>query len=110
MTAPMSGPFLTGDQRPSVVAPMAPEVLEALRGSIKKWEAIVAGTGTDNGHRDCPLCQMFLQISTCRGCPVMARTGKPECRGTPYRQSVNTNEIAQAELDFLKSLLPESAS
>lgn len=108
-----SGEITTGDQRPAVVAPMAPEVLEALRGSIKKWEGIVAGTTRDEGGRNCPLCQMFVhgKAATCRGCPVRTRTGKSSCDGTPYYYYEHGDtQTAQAELDFLKSLLPESAS
>lgn len=115
MTAPSSGQSIIGDHRPSVVAPMSPEVLEALRGSINKWEAIVAGTGRDNGSRNCPLCQMFVKGRSfngeCVGCPVMVRTGKLGCHGSPYYDVILSQpKTVQAELDFLKSLLPESAS
>lgn len=57
----------------------------ALRGSITKWEKIVAGVGVDRGTRNCPLCQMFLVKSdTCRGCPVYEKTRKSYCKGSPY--------------------------
>jgi hypothetical protein len=38
---------------------MDAETLEALKGSIKKHENILAGTGRDKGQKNCPLCQMF---------------------------------------------------
>lgn len=96
--------------------------LKALRGSIRKWEAIVAGTREDHGWADCPLCALFhphfneansYRGNTCAGCPVMARTGLRYCMDTPYWHYVDATddeeamaEAAKAELDFLKSLLP----
>jgi len=47
---------------------MKPEVLEALKGSIRKWESIVAGIGIDAGTHNCDLCKMF-RIDDCRYCP-----------------------------------------
>ncbi len=97
---------------------MDKKTLEALHGSIRKWEAIVAGTGIDDGHRNCPLCQMFLleldgftsKNPMCRGCPVYERTGETGCKRTPYDQyhDVENEENARAELAFLRSLLPLS--
>jgi hypothetical protein len=34
--------------------------MKALDGSIEKWRKIVAGTGTDEGPDNCPLCQRYL--------------------------------------------------
>jgi len=107
---------------------MDAETLEALKGSIRKWEAIVAGTGADRGGSNCPLCQMFAtnldldEDDLCIGCPVRAKTDLPECRDTPYFAFSRTAShyddgskraetpvavaAAQAELDFLRSLLP----
>lgn len=104
---------------------MNAETLNALQGSIAKWEAIVAGTGSDKGWRNCPLCQLFNNPNedreyTCGGCPVVAAVGATECEDTPYYEWVdifgmlelkeaNTPErqaLAQQELDFLRSLLP----
>lgn len=91
---------------------MNEETLEALKGSIRKWEGIVAGTEVDHGEENCPLCEMFI-LKNCRGCPVYDRTGEEGCYGTPYRQtlrlghdSVRYKKAAQAEVDFLRSLLP----
>lgn len=114
------------------IAPMDTETLKALRGSIAKWEGIVAGTVADEGGENCPLCQMFVlesETASCTGCPVAARTGRDDCYRSPYitewnrlnpwpedangvqlwSRKVQTEEhraAAQAELDFLKSLLP----
>jgi hypothetical protein len=106
------------------------ETLTALQGSIAKWERIVAGTGIDHGSRNCPLCQKFAPPRwedsetemPCEGCPVMVATGLDRCRGSPYdkyAKALNLHSMfysksvemalkaaAQAELDFLKSLLP----
>ena len=105
---------------------MDSKILDALKGSIKKWEKIVDGTGYDDGAENCPLCHLFLRPwsnveQDCIGCPVMAKSGSKYCNNTPYRQwqkhqlqagpfvaSCRTcSAIARAELDFLKSLLPE---
>lgn len=101
---------------------MTPETLAALQGSIVKWENIVAGKDTDKGGDNCPLCQMFAHndsppVNWCEGCPVMKKTGKHSCEGTPYystyiyQQDPKTfddldRKRAQVELDFLRSLLP----
>jgi len=105
---------------------------EALRKSIEKWEAIARGEREDGGAEDCALCGLFevdFEIpSLCSGCPVAERTGKGGCAGTPYeewaahhyekhRRTAYTlprkplceecRRIAQREVDFLRSLLPE---
>ncbi len=96
------------------------ETEDALDGSIAKWEAIVAGTGVDDGWTNCPLCEEFF-MNDCRDCPVMERTGKNSCHGSPYEQWVDhcdpeflsgsykvfddeSRRLAQSELDFLRSL------
>ena len=95
---------------------MEKEVAEALEGSIKKWKAIVAGTGINEGPQNCPLCQMFITNTDRKGCPVNSKTNKPGCIGTPYDEydkleyedcegnKAELERLAQAELDFLKSL------
>src|SRR5580693_5421953 len=111
---------------------MDKHTLKALKGSIAKWEAIVAGTGEDLGPDNCPLCQMFLDkdrvSGVCEGCPVKESTKKSNCQGTPYEKFESLDielecthpeaepeygeiknarqEWAMAELVFLKSLLP----
>lgn len=128
---------------------MDEKTLTALQGSIKKWEAIVAGTGLDAGTINCPLCQEFADKTGdidddtwredgCVGCPVAETVGTHSCGRTPYSDwaaytwdhrndgaGVETNhgarhfdyrvfddkskDIAQKELDFLRSLLPSAA-
>jgi hypothetical protein len=98
---------------------MDADTLAALKGSIAKWQAIVDGTGYDFGIQNCPLCLIFHPAENgkpgCRGCPVREATGRRGCIGTPYEaldkaDAENDKEAAathaQAELDFLKSLLP----
>ena len=73
---------------------MEPRTLEALQSSIAKWDAIAAGTGVDQAADNCALCKIFQGASVdvdgasvwreCAGCPVMERTGKQECEGSPY--------------------------
>lgn len=97
---------------------MDARTLEALEGSIRKWEAIVNGTGKDEGPHNCPLCELFhpgfsnnvsAQVA-CDGCPIKAKTRRPYCWDTPYgayhEGDPDSLEAAQAELDFLRSLLP----
>lgn len=108
------------------------KTLRALKGSIRKWQAIVDGHGIDQGGDNCPLCHLFLENADkdyCEGCPVFEKTGKEFCYGTPYHDewlelpirltigSINERRTpedaekaraaATAELEFLKSLLPE---
>lgn len=104
---------------------MPSRTLDALKGSIKKWERIVAGKDGDQGSVNCPLCWLFnVGWGDCDGCPVEAVTSHSRCLGTPYdvwvalreddvefrngktwAVSPRAVEVAQAELDFLKSLL-----
>lgn len=96
------------------------ETLEALDGSIAKWEAIVNGTGGDIGPENCPLCQLFFyQEQTCLGCPVRDSTDFTQCLGTPYMNWTRVHktsmppykaltaeqmQVAKDELQFLTSL------
>ncbi|WP_372570391.1 hypothetical protein [Ruegeria jejuensis] len=96
---------------------MDKRTLEALKASIEKWEknaTVERNTEALVGAISCPLCKLFMD-SCCRGCPVMERTGKPACDDTPYDDAVEAldvflpafHEAARAEVEFLKSLLPE---
>lgn len=110
---------------------MNPATLTALRGSIRKWEKIVDGSGADEGSKNCPLCQLYntggtTSGSECEGCPVLDATGLPFCIGTPYVENwatlhggpwppeyANTPALkaaARKELKFLRSLLPGAAT
>ena len=107
-------------------AQMDAATLEALKGSIAKWEAIVAGTGEDEGPDNCPLCQMFNYSSdldyedddtSCLQCPVYLNTGQRFCHGSPYQGFADSDDdspeeaqAAVAELAFLKSLLPQECA
>lgn len=96
---------------------MTPIALKALKGSIKKWKAIVAGTGEDWGDDNCPLCIKYFKKG-CKGCPVAAAVQDTCCNGTPYREDwerlhypnkATTNEEKEAAskmLSFLQGLLP----
>lgn len=103
--------------------PMDKVTLIALKGSIEKWEKIVDCEGRDNGQDDCSLCQLFV---VCWECPVGKIANDISCRGTPHAQwchycyfagqrpengyfvfDKKSYELALAELNFLKSLLPE---
>ena len=98
---------------------MDKRTLKALKGSIVKWERILAGEIMDEGADNCPLCRLG-----CFCCPVHKKTGRTSCLETPYepwcdhqfnrRLSQNCNwatdkrskMLAQRMVDFLKSLLP----
>jgi len=98
--------------------------LEALNGSIKKWQDIVDGTGEDNGWRNCPLCVMFLDERSCDRCPISEAVDDTGCTGTPHEQweeyqgekemvfpravfDTTSQRLAEEELEFLKGLLPK---
>jgi len=111
---------------------MDDKTLTALQASIKHWEDNVAARGVKSvklGIKECALCEYFgpFDEPSCVGCPVSERTGLTGCEGTPYddvceaevewSDHPRTNsykeyfrEIAQTELDFLKSLLPEKST
>lgn len=95
---------------------MDAKTLKALEGSIKKWEAIVAGTGIDAGSINCPLCGLFY-YNECFGCPVLEKTQQRFCKRSPYVEYADLRDeectadkvlrdAAKKELDFLKSLKP----
>lgn len=97
-------------------ASMDAETLEALKGSITKWELVLAGKENGNCRSNCPLCTKFYRDG-CQGCPVFKSTGREYCSGSPYKDYIracnasnpNADALAQAalaELNFLKSLLP----
>ena len=108
---------------------MNKKTLKALKGSIKKWEKIVDGTGRDNGGDNCPLCLLFIMNmdndKDCPDCPIGIKTGENFCEKTPYLAWLNhtrgkhdqsssievkcptCKKLAIKELDFLKSLLPK---
>jgi hypothetical protein len=88
---------------------MKKKTRKALKGSIKKWEKILDGTGTDLGSKNCPLCARFLHIEgidlllqveeTCVGCPVKKASGETCCRNTPYEKWWNHRQHSHLSLD-----------
>lgn len=117
---------------------MDDRTLAALKGSIEKWEKIVAGTDMDRRSDNCPLCAEFINgdeergIDGCSECPVMKASTFSGCRETPYDEwathqkkdhlspdwrlppwqiepgCAECSRLARAELDFLRSLLPDA--
>lgn len=88
---------------------MPAATLEALKGSIRHWEEIVEDPTRDVGPYACHLCLLFFfDGNGCVDCPVRERTGLPTCKGSPYYAFIakRSSDRAQAELDFLRSLLP----
>jgi len=88
----------------------------ALRGSIKKWEGIVAGTIEDEGPDNCPLCKAYMvSFLNCGNCPlaVFDPDQGPErggCAGTPYMEYDPYSKdkgmaAAKKELRFLRNVL-----
>lgn len=79
----------------------------ALRGSIRKWEKIVDGTGEDLGIDNCPCCARYWDAA-CGSCPIAIYTGRGLCLGTPYyyyiRGTNNTIKNAKKELNFIKDV------
>lgn len=95
---------------------MNEETLTALKDSIRRWrDCVEARTFISN----CALCHRFTgrdDEEDCEGCPVMKRTGKPVCQGTPFYEALDAHLhddrklfvfFAEKELAFLESLLPE---
>ena len=105
---------------------MDPKTLTALKASITKWEQNLKARSpyeVEISPVSCSLCTLFHQ-DDCEGCPVSEKTGQSRCFSTPFRaadlaltdwEEVDKNsalrdawrKAAQAEVDFLKSLLPE---
>lgn len=115
---------------------MDKKTLEALKKCIEKYEKYVeiakgakeVITYYNRGKYGiiltpsaCPLCDLFFN-NNCRRCPIKINTGSIECGKTPYMplskyflyekySNYKTNrrlkKLLQAEVDFLKSLLPE---
>lgn len=109
---------------------MDKRTLKALKGSIKHWQENVDAETPDDATTDgfaCDLCDEFHDkyddLPECAGCPVYKKTGQTGCTGTPYFPAHHAlrdwrfkgtsshkqawRKAAQAELDFLISLLPE---
>lgn len=57
--------------------------IKIMESSVRKWERIIEGKGSDGGVLDCPPCRIFY-ILICIGCPIAEYTGKKFCKGSPY--------------------------
>jgi len=86
-------------------------VTQRLELAIEKWQLLatsrkkIRNTGSDT----CALCDKFFRNPDCTGCPVVARTRRENCLGTPYpNYEFGRSSFAKAakqELAFLQSLL-----
>jgi hypothetical protein len=57
--------------------------ISIMQASVRKWQRIIDGKGSDGGVLDCPPCRLFYML-VCVGCPIAAYSGKKFCKGTPY--------------------------
>lgn len=57
--------------------------IKIMEASVKKWNRIIAGKGSDSGVLDCPPCRIYYVV-ICIGCPIAAYTGQKFCKGSPY--------------------------
>ena len=82
---------------------------DPLEVSIRKFQDIAEGTGTNEGSDNCALCYMY-RWSDCALCPVYKAIGISHCRETPYEDYVKAKtdeeryEAAKREVAFLESL------
>ncbi len=94
-----------------------------LEQSIEHWERLAAGTQVDEEDpcsEHCALCDTHWDYS-CGSCPIYECTGFSDCETTPWSYAASAwyashgdNEpptprqqaAMQAQVDFLKSLLP----
>lgn len=97
---------------------MEAKTLEALNASIVAWESRAKGNYLKASADNCPLCGLFNPTKEapddedCRGCPVYEATDREYCESTPCDQYFNNErqvEVAEKEVKFLKSLLPQAS-
>lgn len=62
--------------------------LEAIDGSMTKWEYIYAGDGRDFGSLNCALCKKYRssRTSRCQDCPVKLNSEDCFEHGSLYKQ------------------------
>jgi hypothetical protein len=58
-------------------------LIRIMEASVRKWNRIIEGKGSDGGVLDCPPCRIFY-ILVCVGCPIAKYSGKKFCKQTPY--------------------------
>lgn len=105
---------------------MDARTLEALKASIQHWEQNASINDlheADVNWHSCALCMEFNsstrpddEENNCSGCPLSEKTGTQYCEKTPFMGAWDAVHLspdletfkkhAQAELDFLRSLLP----
>lgn len=113
--------FFPRSPDPNYTVTPGSEAHHALRLSIGKW--IHLSQLDDEAARDrvdepstitCALCNLYATgISTqyetwCASCPVAHRTGKRGCADTPISKTCIDAPSAWKEVQFLKSMLPDS--
>lgn len=105
---------------------MNEKTIVAIKESIAHWDRLATGTQAEKEdifYRDCPLCAIFYlkPKSYCIGCPVMTKTGRSHCDGSPWPLASATNlvygknhpefrDAAKLMATFLRSLLPEEGA
>lgn len=57
--------------------------IKIMESSVRKWNRIIEGKGSDGGVLDCPPCRIFYAL-VCIGCPIAEYTQKKFCKGSPY--------------------------
>ena len=92
---------------------MSPETREALEESIELWRRNASDPNhLKLGSDHCPLCNLFLEIFNCNGCPIYETTALRYCRGTPYHKVLyekdpqRIQQLCEEEHQFLRNLLP----
>jgi hypothetical protein len=72
--------------------------------SIRKWEKRKYNR---HYYEKCPLCTLYARGNICTGCPVMRKTGRNRCYGTPFYDiktyHYNWKRYCQDEIDFLET-------
>jgi len=89
---------------------MRADILVALQQSIRDWQAAADGEGNKSTY--CALCDL-CPCSEGDECPIFA-SGHEGCKDTPWAEWACTpstditesKRLAQAEADFLRTLLP----
>jgi len=57
--------------------------IKIMESSVRKWQRILDGKGSDGGVLDCPPCRIYYLL-ICIGCPIAEYTGQKFCKGSPY--------------------------
>ena len=75
----------------------------ALMLSRNKWKRIVEKGGSDKSIQNCECCKLFYKGGdyTCQGCPVIQKTYRFGCNGTPYEDWVEYQSLVEAEMPFV---------